>query len=334
MPYGLQLAQAAGAQATGNAVNEGFGLLLAKQKRDGEQKSARNMQNIALEGEAIRMSRNEEMAMRMFENTGYGAQVAQMKKAGLNPGLLYGMSAGGGTTTATAPGASTASGTSPQASRGSEGMGIMIGQMGLLQAQEENIRANTEKTKAEANKLSGVDTRLGEQNIKTGEAQETLTRIDTELRRVQASVARQTINDAMQTIENAAKKGTEEIQLLKLTQEEKTQEINKLKAEIGSIAIKNALMNAQKNNTNQDTKNKIQEILESEQRIKTMSGHLAIAWDQLSLNTTQTRINWDNFLDKDEGWQYIKDMIPNLLIPIGRGFGGATHTPIQGFQKR
>ena len=37
--------------------------------------------------------------MEMWENTNYPAQVEQIKKAGLNPAMLYGQSGGGATVT-------------------------------------------------------------------------------------------------------------------------------------------------------------------------------------------------------------------------------------------
>ena len=37
----------------------------------------------------------------MWKDTNYSAQMEELKKAGLNPGLLYGMSGGGATTIGT-----------------------------------------------------------------------------------------------------------------------------------------------------------------------------------------------------------------------------------------
>lgn len=166
MPYGLELAQAAGAQAAGGIVSETLGLATQGLKNKQQLKQARRLQDLGLEAEATRMQRNEAMAMRMFENTGYGAQMEQMKRAGLNPALLYGMSAGSGGATAQGPsGGSAGQAGVAQASRGSEGMGLMIGQMGLMQAQKENIEADTELKKTQAGE---TDTRaaLGDLELK------------------------------------------------------------------------------------------------------------------------------------------------------------------------
>lgn len=42
------------------------------------------------------MQAQEASQLRMFESTGYGARVKQLKEAGLNPALIYGMGAGSG----------------------------------------------------------------------------------------------------------------------------------------------------------------------------------------------------------------------------------------------
>lgn len=98
----------------------------------------------------------QDMAMQMWEKTGYGAQKEQMKKAGINPALMYGMGGGGGQTIG---GPAAQSGGAHAPAGGGEmtsamGMGIQaIAQAKLLQAQKENIEANTENIKADtANK--------------------------------------------------------------------------------------------------------------------------------------------------------------------------------------
>lgn len=94
----------------------------------------------------------------MWLKTNYAGQKEQLQKAGLNPGLLYGMSGGGGVTTGTANGnvsgaeAPKGGGEFDTAVR-SQGMGM---QLALLKAQKENIEADT------ANKLSQVPGHQGE----------------------------------------------------------------------------------------------------------------------------------------------------------------------------
>lgn len=90
-------------------------------------------------------------ALDMWKQTNYPAQVDMLKRAGLNPGLMYGMSGGGGAT-------ATPTGGNAQntASRGMDIQGAA--QLALLKAQTENIEADTAQKQATTTKTAGVDT--------------------------------------------------------------------------------------------------------------------------------------------------------------------------------
>ena len=88
----------------------------------------------------------------MWLKTNYPAQKEQIKAAGLNPALLYGMSGGGGATIGGGAPSVTGSGAANpnSAAAATTGMGIMNqAQLALLDAQKKNIDANTAKTVAE-----------------------------------------------------------------------------------------------------------------------------------------------------------------------------------------
>lgn len=344
MSYGIDLLQAGGAQAAGNVINEGMGLLLAGPKRKAQMRTARQMQNLQMEGQKEMTDFNMKKQLEMWEATGYGAQVDQMKRAGINPALLYGMGSGGGQTANVEQGnvASQHAGT-PEASRGAEGMGLMIGQLGLIKAQERNLDADTKKKEAEAAKTAGVDTEVGKATVsnlaadtENKKAQEKLTRSQTRLNELETEIKEETLEDAKDTIRYTARKISEEIRELKLSNDlseaQMKDKIKLLKEQISEIAVRKALMWAQKNNTDQDTQLKIQQIAESKARVKAMAEQLMIAWDTLSLETQKTSVGIQNSL-KDDSWDFLKDIIPGFLIPIGRGLGGGGRTIVEGFKK-
>lgn len=100
----------------------------------------------------------------MWLKTNYPAQVEQMKKARLNPALMYGMGAGGGGTVSGAQG----QGTSQPTDRSIE-MKLKGQEMGLqlanLASQIKLNESQANKNNAEANKTAGVDTELAKTSI-------------------------------------------------------------------------------------------------------------------------------------------------------------------------
>lgn len=109
--------------------------------------------------EFMRMQRQNDMQMseynfqkqlELWEKTGYGPQMEQMKKAGLNPALMYkGAGPGGSTAAATVAGsAPKADGNYVQAPNLAMGM-----ELALLKAQKDNIEADTATKQATKDNL-------------------------------------------------------------------------------------------------------------------------------------------------------------------------------------
>jgi len=96
----------------------------------------------------------QELGIKTWKETNFSAQKEELEKAGLNAGLLYGMSGAGGGTVGSGGG-----GTAQQANIENVGMDIAgMAQIALMKAQKENIEADTKVKEADANKRSGVDT--------------------------------------------------------------------------------------------------------------------------------------------------------------------------------
>ena len=94
-----QIGQGAAMQAASGIVGTGLGLLLEghNDRRQLRQQGKLNDLSVKSQKELLEAQRQKEY--QMWQDTNYSAQIEQMKKAGVNPALLYGQSGGGGTTT-------------------------------------------------------------------------------------------------------------------------------------------------------------------------------------------------------------------------------------------
>lgn len=141
----------------GQTIGQGMGLMLGAINDDRQyaQQGRLSRQQLAIDKQMTDYQNMRQLEM--WKKTGVVGQMEQLRKAGLNPGLIYGMSGAGGGTT----GGGAASSHGANAPTGG-GEAIAMGGMGLqtamLSAQMKLIEAQTEKTKAEAVKTAGVDT--------------------------------------------------------------------------------------------------------------------------------------------------------------------------------
>lgn len=134
-----------------------MGLLLGAIERKAQLKQQQKLQNMQIAGQKEMGKFNQEQQLEMWHKTNYGPQMEELRKAGLNPGLIYGMSGGGGVTASSNPGS--VSGGSADGKTPAAGMGMALGQAALMAAQVDLIKAQTEKTKADTG-LTGVNTDL------------------------------------------------------------------------------------------------------------------------------------------------------------------------------
>lgn len=153
MSFGLALAgQAAGAATTG-LLGMALGRIDANWQDKRQLRQQGQLQQMQIAGQKEMMNYQQQKAYDMWLKTGPEAQKNQLKEAGLNPALMYGMSgAGGGTMTAPTGNVSggQAAGSSGEVA---QMMGLMLqnkmtaSQIRVNEAQAENIAADTEKKK-------------------------------------------------------------------------------------------------------------------------------------------------------------------------------------------
>lgn len=191
-------------------INEGasaiLGIGLGDYNDNRQQRQQKALQDIQIEGQKEMTDYNMQKQLQMWHDTNYGAQVDELNKAGLNPGLLYGKGGSGGTTTGSANGS--VSGGSAQQNPGEvqQMMAIEL-QTQLQQAQIEVMKSQAEKNLADAKATSGVQTDVGKQNIVESQARtQTLMqgydnmRQDYEIKRLEVT---------MKNIENFEKQSTQ-----------------------------------------------------------------------------------------------------------------------------
>jgi hypothetical protein len=152
----------------GGVIGGGLGLIGGLFKGDGEFKEKQKLMQQAWEyekeGMGLQYNYGQQAAdaeykrnLQMWKDTNFGAQRAEMEKAGLSVGLMYGN--GGGQAASTAGG----DGMQPsgpkmnpvEAALQQQAMGLQLKQ---IEAQNRLASAETAKTLAEANKIAGVDT--------------------------------------------------------------------------------------------------------------------------------------------------------------------------------
>lgn len=150
-------------------------------------------------GQAVdRSQRLHELAMDMWNKTNYSAQIEQMRKAGLNPALMYEMGGAGGIAQSSAGGGAAGTGGS-----GGQGMGINTMDMAnrakeskatveLLEAQADNQRAEAEATRGYKAEEAGARIESLNQGVENQRANKKLTEIQTEIEEINKYVAENT----------------------------------------------------------------------------------------------------------------------------------------------
>lgn len=132
-----------------------FGIGVGKHNDKRQVAQQEKLQALQIKGQKEMTDYNTAKQYEMWLKTNYPAQVEQLKAAGLNPGLLYGMSGGGGTTTGSASGSVTGA----QAPSGGGEIQAMAGmglQLGMMQAQQKLIEAQADNLKADTENKRGV----------------------------------------------------------------------------------------------------------------------------------------------------------------------------------
>lgn len=231
-----------------DTIVSGIGAGMMRNANDKRQlKQQKKLMGIQMEGQQQMAEFNKGLAMQMWDETNYSAQRQQMEKAGLNPGLIYGMGGGGGTTTNVAPG-NVSAGTAPTGGNEiNEAMGLA-----LQDAQKNLIKAQTDKTTAEADKTKGIDTEVAGANLNNlianttnTEAKTELTRIQSEITNIEKEIKDKTREDVIETLHQQKDKTMAEtssaITKARIDATTANTVIKSIEAEYAGILLKNDL---------------------------------------------------------------------------------------------
>lgn len=165
------------------AIQAGSGLLglgLGNIGRKNQMADQEKLMGIQMANQMALNQQGHDLQLDMWNKTNYEAQIKHMIKAGLNPGLMYGQSGGGGTTTGSQSGGSASGGNAPQGGMPME-----------LMAQMAQIASQTRLNNAQAGKLekeTPTTGNLGDTTIESLKAGITNTKALAEVNRVESEL--------------------------------------------------------------------------------------------------------------------------------------------------
>lgn len=247
---GIMWQQAAATAAQG-ALGIGMQRLGARYDRRQQLNTQGRMMALQMRGEKEMMDYQQKLAMDMWNNTNYAAQVEQMKKAGLSPGLMYGKGGPGAATTGPGGSPGVTGGQAPYIDTTSMGM-----QMGMGMAQQQLMAAQTENIKAQTEKLRGVDTQKVQTEImdltagiENTQARTALTNIQSGIEQVKQRIANATEKEAVDLVIAELAQAQEKVMQLEIKTfiDRATQNdlVDTIKAELAGALLRNGLTKAQ-----------------------------------------------------------------------------------------
>lgn len=235
-----------GAGAVGQVLGMGIGMATAGWQDRRQLRQQGKLQKQQIEGSKQMMDYQQQKQLEMWEKTGYGAQMQQLREAGLNPGLIYGMGGAGGQTIGSQTGS--VSGATAPTGAGEMGMGMQLMlQAQLLQAQKELLQSQKNKTDAETQNL-GVQTGYTQQLTDNARWDYQLKQIQNRIGQADAYIKEQTIDDLVQQVKAeaaiAVQHKIQELNKTDIALATKQEQIDLVKQEYANRVIEGLLLKA------------------------------------------------------------------------------------------
>lgn len=281
----MPILESMAANAANAAVGAGMGLLLEGHNDRRQLKQQKKLQQLEISGQQQMADFNMKKQLELWDKTNYKAQIDQLMKAGLNPGLMYGMGGGGGATTNAATG-QVSGADAPKGGGESIGMAMQMMNLQLMKAQKENIEADTANKDADtANKpLQGknIEASTGSllQGINNQKAQEELTKIQSRIATVTANIQEQTEEEQVKTIEEAMGKMESEarsaLAQANVDEDTKQTKIDLLANQLAQSYAQTALTKTQTGKTAAEITNMAKQIVLEARKVANMESETAI----------------------------------------------------------
>lgn len=299
---------ALGMQTAAQAGGSIMGLITGGIERRAQLKQARKLQALQMEGQREMTDYNTQRQLDMWKATGPQGQMEQLKAAGLNPALIYGMGGAGGQTANVETGQVQGQ-SAPQGNYGMIGMEIgsrmaqNAAQLELIQAQADNARADAELKRKNIPKV-GAETDLVLQNIQNAKAQQQYTESMNAWQQLETSFAKDTYRARQTQIDNQITQQVELIRQIglanKWTEEtwadaRKTVAAKAIEAELHNELLKVQKLAAEKG------------IELTDQEIQKLKADIAQGWQKLHLEEVEGMRN-DIRLKQSELDLFYKEM--------------------------
>lgn len=285
-PYIAQLAQQAGTTATQGLLGGIFGQIFAKSNDRRQLRQQEKLQNLQIRGQEQLTDYNYAKQLQMWKDTSYGAQMEQLQKAGLNPGLLYGIGGGGGQSNNIQQGQVSAGHAeqNPGEVQQFAGMalqnGLMMSQMKLMQAQARNLDADTQNKPLQGEQIQ-AQTGLIQAN--TGNVQ-----IDTAMKQIELAFNKETYNERVDTIIANTQQAQETTMQQAVETNIKRATEQDIINTIHTNAIGALLVNAL---TKEQTKVQTSEIAKNAATVNKMAQDVAQGWQSLDNQAKIMKVN-------------------------------------------
>lgn len=283
-----------------------------KLNKDAERRNVNNSKQL--------MDYQFQKQLEMWQKTGYGAQMKQLKEAGLNPGLLYGMSGGGGQTAGS--GGATAGMGNVQSQLGSHlGMGI---QAGLMEAQKRVLESQAALNNAQATKTAGVDTEkagseidLLKQGLDNERWKYEILKLEKAMLNIQVHKEGDTLDEQIDTIEYNMKIAARQLEIIsndaKVSSATVDEKIKIVQAEAIGAVLKNEAARAGITLTEEQTKALKQTVKQAWE--KTMQGWTELDQGQqkIAIEKFKAEVQASNPTLHQVGGKILNDAIENAV---------------------